>query len=104
MPGKLVFGSVGGCFLDIEDPVQHGNLQKADDFLVHVDQRDFPSVFLHFPVRDQECAQPAAITEFNVFEIDDEAINFRLAEDEELAFDQRRQRRIQLPLLQLEGG
>ena len=86
MPGKLVFGGVGGCFLDIEDPVQHGDLQKADDFLVHVDQRDLPSVFLHLPVRDQECTQPAAVTEFDVFEIDDQVVDFWLAEDEEFAF------------------
>jgi len=73
-----VFGGVT-CFLDVEDAVEHGDLQQAGDFLVHIDQLDLAAMFFHLSIGDQEGAESAAVAEVNIRKVDNEAFKLWFA-------------------------
>jgi hypothetical protein len=51
--------SVPGCvadFVDVKDAVEHGDLEDAGHFLMHVDQLHLAAVLLHFSVGNEKSA------------------------------------------------
>ena len=90
--------------MDAEGAIEAGNADQRQDLFLQSGKLHNPSVLSHFSLCNQEGAQTAAITELNLAEVNDEVLGVTIAQDEKLAFQLRRDARVELAFFDLQNG
>src|SRR5512135_91646 len=78
---------IGG---NLENPVELGDLDQAQDLFLHPRELHCAAVFAHFPFRDEKGAQAAAVAEIDFRQVDDQLFDPGFAEKEEFSLQLRR--------------
>lgn len=91
--------------VDLEDPIELGNLQQTQDLLVNADKPHDAAVLAHCALCNQKCAQAAAVARIDLPHVDDEFLGYlRLAEDEKFGLQLPGHKGVELSLPQRDNG